>query len=104
MIEALRVLIGDAERRAGASGEEPAARVRQPLVSETGHGAGRMVRTLELVHLSLRDQSQGVRPEFDGLPVDQVASLALTDPDQLVVVVPVRLAQLGVADARKVEL
>jgi hypothetical protein len=55
------------------------------------------------VHLSLRDQREGVRAEFDGVAVDQVLPAAGANPDQLVIGVPVRLADLAVGDPPELE-
>jgi hypothetical protein len=56
------------------------------------------------MHLALGDQRERAWAELDRLAVDQVAAVPVTDPDQLVVRVPVRLAHVAVADAALVEL
>jgi hypothetical protein len=56
------------------------------------------------VHLPLGDQRQRARPELHRLAVDQVAPTSVTHPDQLVVSVPVRLADVAVADAPALEV
>ncbi len=102
-VEAGGVAVGDAKRGARPLGEQPARRAGEPLVVEAHDEAAHVVRLRELMDLSLGYQREGARPELHGLAVDQVPALALADPDQLVVCVPVRLAQLAVADAPDVE-
>ena len=83
--------------------EQPAPRAGQPLVVEAHDVAAHALGALELVHLPLRDHRQRVRPELHRRPVDQVPAGALAHPDQLVVGVPVRLANLVALDAIELE-
>ncbi len=79
---------------------QPGALAEHQLVAEAQRGAREVLGPLEHVHGAAADQRDGARLHRDGRAVDAVLSAAFAHPDQLVVVVAVRLAHPRFPDPR----
>ena len=99
----------DHDRAPPAAGQQPLrraparARLGQGLLREAHHRAVERLALLEHVHLPAPDHGHRARSDRHGGPVDRVVAATVADPDQLVVVVAVRLARGIAAEARVLE-
>ena len=108
-VEARRLGRRDRHRAAALARQQPFRRaapraaLHQPLLAEAHDRAVQVLAALEHVHLAAADHRHRQRPHGHGRAVDRMLPAARADPDQLVVVVPVRLALRRPAEARSLE-
>jgi len=97
---------GDVDPQPAVGGRQPCRRAGaalQRLVAEAQDRAGQVLGPVEDVHLAAPDHAHAARAHRQRLAVDQVQAGAGAHPDQLVVVVPVRLAGLAGADRQPLQ-
>src|SRR5215211_1108154 len=100
-VEALRLLGGHRNRPPALAGQQPARHdallrpAEQLLLAEAHDRAVHVLGAFEDVHLAASDQRDGPGARRHAAAIDQVVPAARPHPDQLVVVVPMRLARLG---------
>ena len=108
-VEPRRLAVRHDDRAPALAGQQPLrraaarSRVDEPLLAEAHDGTVEILAELEHVDLAAPDHGDRVRPHGERAAVEQVPAAARADPDQLVVVVAVRLTHGLAAEARPVE-
>src|SRR4051794_35556063 len=108
-LEAPDLALRDLDRLAAAAGEHPAGRralrraAEERLVAEAHRRADDVLRLREDVHLAAADERQRARADGERPAVEQVLAVARAQPEQLVVVVAVRRADVAGGETHAVE-